>query len=62
MPTAIGRRSMKIFTCFVPKKLAHKPIVNKLKKCVEIKYKTKDCFKGKDFYKPKFDFKSVADA
>jgi hypothetical protein len=51
---------MKIFTCFVPKKLIHSPKVKKLKKCVEIKVK-KDCYK-KDCYKPKYDGHNGGDA
>ena len=44
---------MKIFTCYVPKKLVCSPVVKKLAKCVEIKV-IKDC-KPKDCYKPKYD-------
>ncbi len=45
---------MKIFTCYVPKKLVCSPVVKKLAKCVEIKVvKTKDCYKPKyDCFKP----------
>lgn len=48
---------MKIFTCYVPKKLLHSPVVKKLAKCVEIKVvKSKECYKPKfDSFKPKFD-------
>lgn len=42
---------MKIFTCYVPKKLLGSPVVKKIEKCVEIKV-----IKAKDCYKPKFDF------
>lgn len=41
---------MKIFTCYVPKKLLYSPKVKKLAKCVEIKV-----VKSKDCYKPKYD-------
>lgn len=59
--TASRSPEMKIFTCFVPKKLLCSPKVKKLAKCAEIKVikcKKVECFKPKyDCYKPvpKFD-------
>ncbi|MBR2536473.1 MAG: hypothetical protein IKE66_10420 [Hyphomicrobium sp.] len=47
---------MKIFTCYVPKKLVSSPAVKKLAKCVEIKV-----IKSKDSYKPKYDYSKPTD-